>query len=340
MGDSLLTISTSLLVYSDAQRSTDPKLRDIDYKRLYSSVRTGDFESRRITLPADQSETIANQARSVNLLTTSEFSVVDVSTDEVENRYRVVHVPGGGSPDPLFRTRRDLDHDSTSAYDVTLTENLVTLTWNGTGPSPDFAGNGVIVGDQIRIEEYGPFNEANWGTFEIVAVTATTVKFINADAVAETGIVLGAAIDGLYEVIDCFSSDGVQIDDEVMVRSTGFLPNNRGVFTVLGVTPGYFEIENTSPGIEESAIALGATDGFVFYPDVYGWLYVESDREVSIRLNGDTSDRYVIRPVDEENEASGTVSQPGVWVARTTVWSLVVQNNGTDSANVRVMLAR
>jgi len=166
-----------------------------------------------------------------------------------------------------------------------------------------------------------------------VATTYLEVLSVADDGVAEGPITAGVRGDSLPPV-SVFSAAGVQIDDEALISSTAFNVENRGAQEVVKVTSNYFDVMNAAPGIPEGPIIIGAADGIVFYPSVWKWLYLESDQKISVRINGDTSDRVQVEPIEPGNR-----DQAGLFLQRGQVYSLTIANNGITPADCKVILA-
>jgi hypothetical protein len=321
-----INILINLLGYSDPAATTNPLLRDIDYKRQFIGVPTQNSFSQRITIPAASSMTVASTARSLSQDATSQYKI-----DLYENN--TFRFSWAGGTNPILKTKRAVTYSNTTAFTLTKVGNIITYTWTGVGTDPNFAANGVIAGDIFHIEEGGNFNTANSGSFVIVGVADGYVEVINEDGVEETAIALGAVVDGLWSPLQIFKNDGVQVGDNVSITSTAFNVNNRGIYTITNITPEWFELENGLPGVPEGPFAIGAAPAIVFYSDIFKFLYLESDQTVSVRINGDTSDRVQIEPIEAADPTN-----VGIYLQRGGVWSLVIANNSNTTANVKVAL--
>lgn len=326
MAQQLINVLLNILAYSDGSSSTRPDLKDVDYNRQLVGIPTGNSFSRRFRIPAGEVLDVVNNTRSISQDATTVYTVERVKG----NTYRYRHTSGTA---PAFRTHRVTSEDATTEITVTKSGDVVRYDHTG-GTAPDFSGSGVVVGDHLLIEEDGPFNSLNEGTFVIVSVGSDFVEVLNSSGVAEGPITLGADIDGTLPPLDVFSASGVQVGDQARVTSTAFNIENRGIFTVSAVSHFYFEVENGNPGIPETSITLGSADGITFYPDIFKWLYIEADQKVSVRVNGDSSDNFELEP-----PVAGDAQNIAPYLQRGGVYSLSIANNGLEAAEVKVFLA-
>jgi len=334
MAGQFLNLFLKLAVYSDSAKTLSPKLRDADWDRQFEGVVTGNDLDRRVLVPAGGSLLVASTARVLSQDATTQYTVTQ--PDPNANTFRFAFA---GGTNPVLRTARSIGGDATTQYTVTKTGNVIRFTATG-GTAPNFVTGGVVVGDQLNVESttpavLSPFNPLNQGVRTIVTVATSYVEVlsVDGDGVAEGPITVGSRGDSLPPFA-VFSAAGVQVEDEALVQSTAFNIENRGAFEVTKVTANYFDVSNGNPGIPEGPITIGASDGVVFYPSVWKWLYLESDQKVSLRLNGDTSDHVQVEPI-----ASSDRSQVGIYLQRGQVFSLTIANNGITPADCKVILA-
>jgi len=316
----------NFLIHSDGAETNDPQLRDIDYARKLLNIQTGNPLTRRFTIPPQSIVKVMQTARTLTQDLTTGYTV----TLKAGSTYRYAHSAGTS---PGLRTQRTIAYDALTEFDVTKVGDVVRYMWNGTGADPNFALNGVVVGDVFHIEAGGNFNPLNEGSFTVVTVVDDYVEVLNANGVPENAIAAGPNISSAIP-IDYFSAAGVQVADQVKITDSAFNIENRGIFTVTAVTSTYFEISNGNPGIPEGPVVLANTGGIVFYPEIFMWTYIEADQKVSVRLNGDTSDNVEMEPV-----IAGDQQQVAVFLHRGGVFQLELANNGINSADVKIVLA-
>ena len=321
-----LNVLINILGYSDSAVTTNPLLRDTDYKRQFIGIPTASSFSQRLAIPAQTFMTVASTARALSQDATTQYKI-----DLYQNN--TFRFSWAGGTNPAIKTKRSVTYSNATTFTLTKVGNIITYTWAGAGVDPNFAANGVVAGDIFHIEVGGNFNPANSGSFVIVGVADSYVEIINPDGVEETAIALGAVVDGLWSPLQIFKNDGVQVGDNVSITSTSFNVNNRGIYTIINATSEYFEIENGLPGVPEGPFAIGSASAIAFYSDIFKFTYIESDQTVSVRINGDGSDRVQIEPVEPADPLN-----VGFYLQRGGVWSLVIANNSNTTANVKVAL--
>lgn len=318
-----LNLNLKLVVYSDTDSGSNPKLKDLDYDRIMESVPTdGLFSKRFSNVGPGTTVSVVATTRTLSQDGTTQWTVTLV--DGATFRFRWT-----AGTNPVLRTARAIAVDGTTAWTLTKNGPIVRYTASA-GTLPNLAS--VVVGDTLLIEDGTPFNTANVGIFTVLGKGATYVEVSNEAGVAEGPIVQSTLASGLPPV-SIFSNGPVLVGDEVRVKSTAFNIQNRGTYRVIRITSNYFDLENAD-GFPEASIVVGAADGIVFYPSVYRWLYAETDQRVSVRINGDATDNLELEPVVE-----GNAEKPGVMLFRGTVYSLVIANNGLVNANVKVALS-
>jgi hypothetical protein len=321
----LANIIINFLVYSDGSQSNNPKLRDIDYFRQFVAIPAGNPFSRRFDIPPGSTLSVIQTARDLDQDATTQYKV-SLTTGFF---YRWLFT--GVGTNPLLREHRDTPMDETTEFDVSKSGDVIRYTAVG-GTLPAFVASGVVVGDGVTIQPFSPFNDLNKGTFTIVSIGSDFFEVVNASGTAESGIVLGLPDTNGILPMDIYSFEGVQVSDNVRITSTGFSVENRGDFEVQEVTSQYFVVSNGNPGVEQTAV-VGAVGDIVFYPDIYSWCYIESDKRVSVRINSDTSDNVQIEP-----RTSVIPPMPGVYLQSGGVFKLVIANNGLETAQVKVAL--
>lgn len=334
MPGQLLNLFIRFAVFSDSSPTLHPRLQDEDWDRQFEGITTGNSFSRRVDVPPAQSISVATTARSLSQDATTQYTVTRPDPDQNTFRFRWT-----GGTNPVLKTARTPGHDATTQFTVTKTGSVIRFTATG-GTIPNFSTAGVIVGDQLNIESTtptvtSPFNTLNQGVFTVVAVSTTFVEVLSIDGngVAEGPITLGSRSDSL-PALAVYSSAGVQVKDEALIQAVPFHIVNRGAFQVSKVTSTYFDVTNGTPGLAEGPITIGAIDGIVFYPSIWKWLYIETDQKVSVRINGDTSDRIQIEPV-----VAGSRDKVGVYLQRGQVYSVSLANNGLVTADCKATLA-
>lgn len=180
----------------------------------------------------------------------------------------------------------------------------------------------VQVGDYILIGSN--FNVLNQGIWQIISVSANSVAISNLGGVNEGPIVLGS---GFASQIQIFSAAGVQAGDTLVI-SGGFSPITQGAYIVTQVTANTLQFIPTIVLPQQSNVQ---TEAISIYSSAKSLIYLEADQNTSVIVNGNAAGNilpFVIPAV------IGSTTQPGVFMLKSTVYSLSVQNNSVSPANI------
>jgi hypothetical protein len=199
----------------------------------------------------------------------------------------------------------------------------INLTGGFSATVMDFST--VQVGDFVTLGSN--FNFSNQGTFQVIQTTANSFSIVNQTAVVEGPITLGADFATQLQI---YSSTGVQVNDTLVI-SSGFSPVIQGSYEVTAVTANSLQFVSTSVLPQEGPIATEV----VIYQNAKTLIYLESDAALSVIVNGVTVG--TINPIVAINERLPSLPPsifPGVFMFNTVAWSVSVQNNGLNTANV------
>lgn len=310
-----LNLLQSILAFDDPGTSTNsnPSQRICDYSRQFFGISVANAESQKFTVPANSSLTLFDGTRTTTIAGGTVFDLVSPSI----STYRLNYVSG---TTPGFRTSRTLSTDATTAFNVTINNNaLVTLSY-ASGTAPNFTS--VLVGDTLYISNTSPFNVLNTGYFIIVSKTATSISFQNPNAVAESGIALGASFASKFLI---YSSDNIQVGDTLVI-SAGFSPVTQGAYEVTAVAPTFVEFISTTPLPLETGITPGST-GIVFYSQAKFIIYIEANQNCSLRLNAETSNNVNIEPLTFDTASS--VGIRGIFSKIGNTYKAILVNRST-----------
>jgi hypothetical protein len=176
----------------------------------------------------------------------------------------------------------------------------------------------VQVGDHVRIGTQ--FNVLNQGEYKILAKSANSFTVENQTAVNEGPITLGS---GFADQIQIYSAAGVQVGD-TLVLSSGFSAVTLGSYKVTDVAANWVEFYSTDVLPVESGIV---NPGLAIYSAAKQLVYMEADQKTAITVNGSlvsNLEPFII--LDDK--------QPGVFMLKSTVYSLSIQNLALDTASV------
>jgi hypothetical protein len=225
-----------------------------------------------------------------------------------------------GGTAPNFRTPRSTGADATTQ--VTVTQNGPIVTFTSTGGT-NFALGGVQVGDWVTLGNL--FNPLNQGSFQIIALTTTSFTINNPTGTGEGPITLGS---GFVSQVQIYSAAGVQIGDTLSITS-GFSLVTQGSYKITAVYAESLEFSYTGSLPQETNIMTEVS----IYSDAKQLIYVESSQKVSLIINGVNA--CDIEPFLLVNCANGCpANQNGVFMLKSTIYSLSVVNNGVNPANV------
>jgi hypothetical protein len=301
---------SSLIVAYDDGVSQNPSMKYVDWSRTVNPVQVSNPRSESVTIAAGQSKTIFDGTRALTIdgTTVLSLSLVDGEVD----RYRLTHVSGTA---PGFRTDRNLNFSGSSVN--------VTINANGTATFVVASGaatfTAVQVGDILWIPHDAvgqPFNEANHGEWIVLTKTSTTVvarRSGDFEAVTEGPIAISSTTH-----LRAYSSTGVQSGDKIDIHG-GFSPSNQKTFTALDVTSSYIEFVSTVALASESNVTVGASSISCF-TNSKNFLYLESDQESAVHVNGDTTDAQRVVPW-----LGGCVAGPGIYMRVGPTWSLEIK---------------
>lgn len=298
--------------YSDSNSSNNPSLNNFKWTRNINGLAVDKPLSQQFDLAPGETKVLFNGTRSLAQDGTTQYSIALKSL--TSNTYILSAVAGTL---PNFRTPRAPGADATTQ--VTVTQNGPVMTFASTGGT-NFAliSGGAVVGDYVRIGSQ--FNPANQGEFKIISLTATSFSVENELGAPEGPITLGS---GFAAQVQIYSALGVQIGDTLVI-SGGFSPVSQKSFSVTAVGANFLEFFSADVLPQESNIL---TQAVAIYSNAKQFVYLESDSRVSMIINniaGNEIEPFVIN--------GATI--PGVFVRKSTIWSMSVTNIDTNPATL------
>lgn len=306
---SKLSFSVYLNTYSDSAPSNNPSLNNVKWARDLSGLVVNNPKSEEYQVAPGESRTLFDGIRALLQDGTTEYSL---ALKPFSTQTYVLSWTAGTAPN--FRTPRAIASDATT--EVTVTKNGPVVTFTSTaGTNFNFAT--TLVGDEVTIGSL--FNILNQGTFKVIAKTSNSISVENDLASPEGPIVLGA---GFADQVAVFSAAGVQVDDTLIINA-GFSLVTQGSYKISAVYANSLEFYSASVLPEEDDIQTNVA----IYSSAKQLIYMESDSKLSVIVNG--GDACDIEPFVINNAV-----QPGVMMLKSTIYSLEVENNGTDTANL------
>lgn len=324
---SILTIATHILAFEDADASSMPKYRLIDWSRSIQNVPCDDPQSRKYSIDPLAQEVVFDGQRTLAIDSTSRFSLGGSPLDS--SRYRITWTGGTA---PGFRTDRGLDLTGVAVTVTVNSNSTVTLSvTDGTPFSVVQDGDVVFIPGISTGDSRSVFNSMNEGYWTVLSVTATSIALSRFSG--ETFQALGEVVTvTAQQQVQAFSTTGVQVGDFVTL-SAGFAMAALRSYAVRAVNPSWIEVISTSPLGSQTGVAPGAA-GMTCYTNAKTFLHIEGDQEFAIRLNGATDDSQKVEPwLAGDPEKMGSYQKCG------PCWKLVIVNKSPVKLNVIVLSA-
>ncbi len=297
-----------LNAFSDANSSNNPSLSNFKWARDISGIIASNPLSEAFDLAPGESKSLFNGTRTLAQDGTTEY---DISLKPLSTHTYILKASAGTLPN--FRTPRAIATDATSQVTVTLNGPLTIFTFSG-GTLPNLAS--VAVGDNVRIGSQ--FNVQNQGEWKILAKSSTSFTVENQIGAAEGPITLGASF---ADQIEIYSAAGVQAGDTLII-SGGFSAVTQNSYKITAVAGNYLEFYSTDALPIENSIQ---TTAIAVYSAAKNLIYLESNQKVSITVNGSIVAKL-------EPFIINDAKQPGMFMLKSTVYSLDVQNTSLDTA--------
>ncbi len=185
---------------------------------------------------------------------------------------------------------------------------------------------GVVVGDYVTIG--APFAPLNQGTFQILALTATSFTVNNPTGAAQGPVTLGPTFASELQI---YGAAGVQVKD-ILAITGGFSPITQNSYEITAVFANSLQFySNTILPIEGPI----TTDDIIIYSSAKTLVYMESDSALSVSVNGTvvgTIEPFVIPNAHQPSFPPQII--PGPFMMKSVIYSLSVTNNGVNPANM------
>ena len=317
-----LKLLTSIVAFRDPMPETaNPRLRHVDWMRSQTVQDAANPRSDAYSLAAGETRTIFDGTRTLTVSGGTTFSLSLVPSETIN--YRIRYLSGSN---PSFRTDHPFSVAGGTIGLVVNADQTATMTVAGG------SFTGVIAGDTLWIpgaEESitSPFQIANQGFW--VVMTASSSQLILRRDGDFNGITQAGVAITLATQIVAFSRDGVQIGDKIELLS-GWAAANLGTYVIINVTSTYIDIQSAAKPLAAEATVSPTAVGQIVYTSGKRMVYMESDQEVILRLNGDSSNLHKIAPWVAEED-------PAQFLMTGAIWSLVVVNAGQRAANISVI---
>jgi len=298
--------------YSDATSSNNPSLSNFKWAREFTGIPASNPVSAAHSLAPGESKVLFNGTRTLSSDNTTAF---DIALKPLSTQNYRISWASGTKPD--FRTPRALDIDATSQITAVVNGPIVTFTGTG-GTLLD--STALVVGDYVRLGTV--FNILNQGEYKVLAKGTNSFTVENQTAVNEGPITLGSQF---ADQLQAYSAVGVQVGD-TLVLSSGFSAVSLGSYKVTDVAAEWVEFYTAEVLPVESGIT---NPGLAIYSAAKQFIYLEADQKLAITVNGSlvaNLEPFII--LDNK--------QPGVFMLKSTVYSLAIQNSSTDTCSAFV----
>jgi hypothetical protein len=266
-----------------------------------------------------------NGTRSLTADGTTQYSL---QTSMVSNsRYRLLHVGGTA---PGFRTARAVSVSGGNIVIALNSNQTVTVT-----SSLGAVFGSVLVGDQVHIPgamsgDAAVFDGLNEGNWFVLSATASQLVLRRASGTVFSGSSETVVVSSNTQ-FQVFGISGVQVGDQVDIVA-GFASTARHNYPVVAVTANYIEFDSSIPLAPE--IATPGATGVVAYSMAKRYLLIESDQEIAVKLNGETSETTVVQPW-----LPGQETQMGQLIKTGICYQCAIKNRSSSTATVFVATA-
>lgn len=288
MGE-VLEIHSTILVYGDTDANSNPQRRFVDWTRHISGFSVENPSVREYVAAPGELLNIFSGTRPTSIDGTTQFNLT--LNPLYSGVYRLSH--NGTGTAPAFRTLRS---NTVNGNQIQLTvNNNSTMKMESMTPTSFTA----TVGDTLFIpgvttgDSASPFNLNNEGFWTVISVVGPVLTLVRPVGVSFVGVsetVTPVTATAWY----IFSASGVQINDSLEI-SGGFSSVTQKTFVIQTVTHQWVEFTSTEALPLESNVVPTAS-GLTFYTDAKRFLYVESDQDTVVRVNGDTSNFLRLSP--------------------------------------------
>lgn len=318
---STLSLTSKILAFEDRAASSNPLKTPINNTSSLTGIPVSRPATEPVRVEPGATLEVTDASRATSIDGTSAFSLAASLLEA--GRYRITNT-GGTAPE--FRTARTITV-SGIVLTIVITANLAAQVTAASGtPFANIqSGDIVSLPGPTTGDASTPFDPQNQGSW--VALTAT-------DTVLTMARATGTTFSGIGEVVtpsantqlQAFTTAGVQVGDTVELVS-GFADTALRSYPILAVNPSWIEFGYSGPLGAESGIVPTAT-GMLVYQSAKRWIGLETDQEIVVRVNGDTSDNTKATPWVAGGVFVGEYRKTGI------VWKLVFVNHGTSAANV------
>ncbi len=317
----LLNLTRRVVAFDDLPANNNPMRRSIDWARSQLSIpvsRAGSGPA--MSIPSLGEVSVFSGTRTLDVDNTTELALTLSAI--AADRYRLDWTGTGTSPG--FRVDRGL---ALSGGDLTLTlqPNSTVVVTHSLGAvfgsvqvGDTFFIAGLLTGDTALFD---PLNDGEWS---VLAASSSELTLVRPPGTVFSGMTETETVL-TDESILAYSAAGVQAGDTLDL-SSGFQDSTLRSYGIVFATSNRVDFVSAIPVATET---VNPDTGLMVYNSAKRWIYIESDQEIAVKLNGSTDKTNRVTPWSAGDDAFvGTFEKAG------TVYSLVIENLSTTVANV------
>jgi hypothetical protein len=320
-----LNLNTSILIYVDPNVE-NPKIRLSDITDTLSQVAVSNVKSSEtVIMPGETSTIITTQRTLSPTISTASFDITrPIATEDVTRM-----AWNGTGSDPLFRTVRALNMDSTTVLSMVRVGPRSMRLSVVSGP---FDTTTVSTGDQMWIERNSdsftnPFSAYNCDKLLTIQSKGVGYVVVNDEGLLgeEPSVVLDAAYTTALKIFVQASANAPRINDSVIIDNVGFNYYNRGTFVILRLTDTYIEFVNPY------ATSETASGGIVIFDYMIRFAHIITSGELTLTFDGNTTHGITIEKLGNNDTAQFTST------LKTT--QITATNNSLNSVALRCQIS-
>ncbi len=319
---SFLNLTIGIVAFDDASNNNNPQLLRPGWRKQWSGVPVDKSSVQEFHLDPLEEIVAFDGSRTLGSNGTTDYDLTNLASVD-STRYRLKW--GGAGTAPAFRTARTV---ASSGGNI-----ILTLNANNTVTATSSLGSifgGVQVGDKgfvpgVSTGDTTPFSSLNEGMWNVILASAASVTLSR-----EAGSVFSGSTETVAVTLDSqlqfFSASGVQAGDTLDIAA-GFSAATQRAYEVLFVTADSVEFISAMPLADETAVP--GVSGLAVYSSSKQFLYLETDQEIAVKYNGDTSEKNRVTPF-----LANTTDNKGFDAKSGVVYSLSIKNRSTSKARV------
>lgn len=309
---SLMNILTHINIYEDNSATSNPSQNNVKWSKDVQGILVNDPTSRLIKLNAGETLDLFSSNISVSSDITTTYDIF--LKPNTSNTYVIKH---SGGTAPVFKTLRSIGADATS--EIKVKKNATLLKFESTGGALLNLST-VVIGDEVRLGE--GFNASNRGKFKVLSVGADFFTVENAFGVSEI-VLLGVEFENELKI---HSASGIQVGYKVDIKAN-FSSVSFNTYEITDVSDNYIEIYSSKALPDETDVA-NSPESLFFYKDAKKFIYLESNKKLSIKINGSVETNTV-----EPFIVGGSVKS-GVFMSSSSIKKMEIENKDQEVATV------